>query len=157
MKNKCVICGLEQELEREGHVIDGTWEEDALIPKEYWGKWVCSLSCYKRLLDRVKGKEFDDNAVIEIAQDIVNNTKGITFFDVNLIDRESFLNALETMSMIFNVGRTQDFVFERGGTLFYFGKLGVDILIIKMVVDGDTDEAIKKIVDAVKKKDPIGR
>jgi len=47
---KCIVCGREKKVENEGRIIDGNWKEDKEIPQKYWGKWVCSFPCYKKLI-----------------------------------------------------------------------------------------------------------
>jgi hypothetical protein len=55
IKNTCLICGRSRIGEWEGRVIDGSWVEDALIDKKYWGGWVCSYKCLERLMKKKNG------------------------------------------------------------------------------------------------------
>jgi len=56
-KIKCCVCKREKKLKEEGRFIDGEWVDDDLIQKRYWGKWVCSYSCYNKMVrKKIKGK-----------------------------------------------------------------------------------------------------
>jgi len=49
-KERCCVCRRAKMFPTEGRIIDGTWHTDVFVDPKYFGKWVCSWSCYCKLL-----------------------------------------------------------------------------------------------------------
>jgi len=57
---RCFHCGKERAKSAEGKFIDGSWVDDWRMKNtEAWGKWVCSVHCYWRVV-HTYGWDFDD-------------------------------------------------------------------------------------------------
>jgi len=47
---KCAVCGtIEKSNTTHGRIINGKWDEDSKIIRLFWGRWVCSNTCYRKL------------------------------------------------------------------------------------------------------------
>lgn len=51
MEEKCCVCGKSISEVSSFMIINGSWILDLFIPKEYWGKGVCSEECYDKLVE----------------------------------------------------------------------------------------------------------
>ena len=49
-QKECVVCNRRKVAKTEGRIIDGTWFDDAKLPSNYKGKWVCCNKCYETLV-----------------------------------------------------------------------------------------------------------
>lgn len=50
-KVRCFNCGRKKTFESEGRFADGSWADDERLPEDAKGKWFCSYSCYKKVLE----------------------------------------------------------------------------------------------------------